>query len=100
MKSLLFLSILPRNSPQDVSLGCDKKSCTSCVKDDSADVVNHDIEHIGESSEKLFCEVSALRESDTPDVLRSALHDVLDTLSYFFRAYPTLPSDPSIFRKP
>ena len=49
-----FLNILPRNSPQHVSLGCDTKECTSCVKDDAADVFNNEIENIGESSETLF----------------------------------------------
>ena len=52
------------------------------------------------SREHLFYEVSALDESRTPDVLRSAWHDALDTLSYFVRACPTLPSDPSDSRKP
>ena len=45
-----FWNLLPRNSPSDVFQGCDKKSCTSCVKDISADVLKNDIEHVGESS--------------------------------------------------
>ena len=84
MKSLLFVNILPRNSPQDVSQGCDKKSSTSCVKDNSADVLNNDIDNVGESIERLFYEVSTLRASDTPDVLRSKLHDALHKLSFLF----------------
>ena len=49
-----FLNILPRNSQQDVSMGCDENNCTSCAKDDAADVANHDIENMGEGSEKCF----------------------------------------------
>ena len=75
-------------------MGCAEKVFSSCAKDAAVDVANNDIENIGVSREQLFYEVSALDESSTPDVLRSALHDALDTLSYFFRAYPTLPSDP------
>ena len=94
------LKILPRNTPQDVSQGCEKKSCASFVKDIEADVPNNDIDMFVESTEKLFYEVATLRATDTPDLLRMALHDALETLSYNFRAYPTLPSDPSNFREP
>ena len=76
------LSILPRNSQQDVSMGCDENNCRSCAKDDAADVAHNDIENIGESSEQLFYEVSVLDASVTPDQLRSELHDALDMLSY------------------
>ena len=44
-----FLKILPRNSQQDVSIGCVEKNRTSCAKDNAADVANNDIENIGES---------------------------------------------------
>ena len=64
-------------------MGCAEKKCSSCAKDVAVDGANNDIENIGVSREKLFYEVSALDESSTPDVLRSALHDALDTLSYF-----------------
>ena len=97
---LSFLNILPRHSQQDVSMGCAENNCSSCAKDVAVDGAHNEIENIGVSREKLFYEVSALDESRTPDVLRSALHDALDTLSYFFQAYPTLPSDPSNFRTP
>jgi hypothetical protein len=88
-----FLKILPRKSPQDTSQTCEEKSCTSCVKDISGDVPNNDIENVAESTEKLFYEVSTLR--DSPDELRMEFHDALDTLCFNFRALPTLPSDPS-----
>ena len=94
------MNILPRNTPQYVSQGCEKKSCASCVKDIEADVPNNDIANVAKSTEKLFYEVSTLRATDTPDLLRMALHDALETLSYNFRAYPTLPSDPSNSREP
>jgi hypothetical protein len=81
-------------------MGCDENNCTSCVKDNAAYFANHDIENIGESREKLFYEVSVLDASVTPDQLRSELHDALDTLSYYFKAYPTLPSNPSNSREP
>ena len=80
MRRLLFLKILPRKSPQDTSQTCEEKSCTSCVKDISGDIPNNDIENVVESTEKLFYEVSTLR--DSPDELRMELHDALDTLCY------------------
>ena len=60
MISLIVLKILPRSTPQDVSQGCEKKSCASCVKDIEADVPNNDIENVVESTEKLFYEVFLL----------------------------------------
>ena len=101
MKSLLFFQhILPRNSPQHVVQGCDKNSCTSCVNDIAADVPNNDIEHVGESSEKLFYEVSVLDSSVTPDELRSELHDALDTLSYFLGHAQLFPRIQAIVENP
>ena len=95
-----FLKIMPRKSPQDTSQTLKETSCTSGVKDISGDVPNNDIENDVKSTEKLFYEVSTLRATDTPDLLRMELHDALDTLSYNFRAFPTLPSDPSNSREP
>ena len=90
-----FLKIMPRKSPQDTSQTLKETSCTSGVKDISGDVPNNDIENDVKSTEKLFYEVSTLRATDTPDLLRMELHDALDTLCYNFRPLPTLPSDPT-----
>ena len=54
MRSLIFLKILPRKSPEDTSQTCEGKSCTSCAKDISGDVPTNDIEDVLESTEKLF----------------------------------------------
>ena len=77
-----FFYILPRHSQQKVSMGCAEKDCSSCAKDVAVDVPNNDIENMGVSREKLFYEVLSMG-AGTPDVLRNALHDALDTLSYF-----------------
>lgn len=89
-----FLNILPRHREQKVCMGCADKDCSSCANKVALDVPNNEIENMGVSSEKLFYEVLSMG-AGTPDVLRYALHDALDTLSYFFREYPTLPSNPS-----
>ena len=80
-------------------MGCDEKNCTSCAKDDAADVANNDIENIGESREQLFYEVSVLDASVTPDQLRSELHDALDTLSYFLGHTQLFPRIQAIVEK-
>ena len=75
-------------------MGCADNDCSSCAQQVALDAPKNDIDHVGVSREKLFYEVLSMGAS-TLDVLRYALHDALDTLSYFFREYPTLPSNPS-----
>ena len=72
---------------------CDVTVASVTVPRDKSmpDIVRDDT--IENDTKSDFYVVEPLSADASPDNLRSLLEDALDTLSYYFRTFPTLPAD-------
>ena len=89
-----FLDILPLDEKRVMSPSLSPGESLPEVRDDTID---HTIEN--DTKADLYV-VEPLSANESPDKLRTTLEEALDTLSYHFREFPTLPADDKHKSKP